>query len=600
MAKLTKADERRFHLARQGDWDQFTEYYFRLPYSGTWYTPEDREEQYSVLWHAWRSSGKPEEKLSLLVDGHKMNYSITFGDYGDDPAFLRRHGFLFLPWFRNVLDARADVDVIEGGTGTGKTGNVGVMALSLCALFPGFDWINTAPTGRQANDMLREIAKWVTGTKFEQFIVRSRSGRLYSVQQGQYIVTVDCGLGTYSTFKTVTVGKKQGNYTLGDECDGVSIDEASLLEGIGETVPRYVTRIRGTRRNGLPRRTFPKSVIRPPGIIFMTNPHLNPSFVRLKNTAQEEMIAPTSETTYHCYSPSQRENVYVTQRQRRLMESLMSKRQMARWLEGKNVTFDATGIISQSLINACYDEAMDKEVEQAAAIGCLYEEQDGMGLTGYAIPPRPGGIYAVFGDPGTSSLGDINDNNVPVVGVAETGAFPDGPLNIVAFRVFDGQGRFDTWVQQVIEWFTEYQAVGGAYDATSAQSILSEYPLKQFPTLYPLTMSGNNKAIAKTFFVLLAGKELFRWPYLDRLWHEAACYRESGPGVHKLPDDMLSALFSLCLYVRITKHALLPDELKWDEHKAKSLHDQLREQETKKVSKHSRYGRKSGRYTRRR
>ncbi|MCK5643666.1 MAG: hypothetical protein KAJ19_22895, partial [Gammaproteobacteria bacterium] len=45
---------------RTGNLDEFTQIYFRLPKSGTWYTKEDRVEQYEMLHDAWVAAGMPE------------------------------------------------------------------------------------------------------------------------------------------------------------------------------------------------------------------------------------------------------------------------------------------------------------------------------------------------------------------------------------------------------------------------------------------------------------------------------------------------------------------------------------------------------------
>ena len=46
---------------KTGDLNIFTEHFFRLPFSGTWFTTEDRVEQYDALYHIWDGLGKPDK-----------------------------------------------------------------------------------------------------------------------------------------------------------------------------------------------------------------------------------------------------------------------------------------------------------------------------------------------------------------------------------------------------------------------------------------------------------------------------------------------------------------------------------------------------------
>ena len=107
--------------ARAGDYDPFTEHFFRLPYSGTWYTPEDREEEWSVLRHIWELSERPEDELKFRAKHQELSYKVMLGQYGKEPAFLLPHGYRFLPWFRESIESKAQIVVALGGTGRRHT-----------------------------------------------------------------------------------------------------------------------------------------------------------------------------------------------------------------------------------------------------------------------------------------------------------------------------------------------------------------------------------------------------------------------------------------------------------------------------------------------
>ena len=214
---------------------------------------------------------------------------------------------------------------------------------------------------------------------------------------------------------------------------------------------------------------------------------------------------------------------------------------------------------------------------------------DRIGLVLYRLPREKGHEYIIAGDPGTQPLHSIQDNNVPAVIVLDVTGFPDNQATLVAYRIFGGAGRWETWVTQMKEWADYYQITGGAYDATSAQSILGEFPLSKYPHILSVTFAGNQKAIAKTFFQLLAGQGFFRWPFILRLWTEAKEYREVGRGVKKLPDDTLSALFAASWYMRWRYYNELPAKLQMEKTTEKRTDDI--EEMQRIINRRSRYAR---------
>ena len=51
------------NVIRTQDFDAFTERYFVLPMSGTWFTPEDREKRWKAFLKLWYDTGQPDEKI---------------------------------------------------------------------------------------------------------------------------------------------------------------------------------------------------------------------------------------------------------------------------------------------------------------------------------------------------------------------------------------------------------------------------------------------------------------------------------------------------------------------------------------------------------
>ncbi|MCP4538529.1 MAG: hypothetical protein GY832_15445 [Chloroflexi bacterium] len=133
MPELTARETEIFaQTLRTGNWDIFTEPYFQLPKSGTWYTPEDRVEQYGQLYDVWASLGKPDSQMFVEVDGTDtaIHVSWDYVYYGDEPLFLLPHGFRMLPWLREFLAPSIPLGIAITGTGTGKAQNLDAKILT--------------------------------------------------------------------------------------------------------------------------------------------------------------------------------------------------------------------------------------------------------------------------------------------------------------------------------------------------------------------------------------------------------------------------------------------------------------------------------------
>jgi len=110
----------------------------------------------------------------------------------------------------------------------------------------------------------------------------------------------------------------------------------------------------------------------------------------------------------------------------------------------------------------------------------------------------------------------------------------------------------------------KYRTVKGAYDGTGSQSALGEFsPLLDYPLVISVSLAGASvKRNCRTFFQLCSGYGLFRWPFVQRLWHEVRMYREIGRGAKSVADDTLAAFFVGCWWLRWTFWHELPDYLK--------------------------------------
>ncbi len=154
---------------------------------------------------------------------------------------------------------------------------------------------------------------------------------------------------------------------------------------------------------------------------------------------------------------------------------------------------------------------------------------------------------------------------MPTVGVFDITDFPMGPAVLVAMHILDGGGRYAPWISSIKHMMIKYRVSVAAYDATGMGRAFSEWPdMLQYP-LYPVSLGGNNKGTARTMFMLFCDKGLFAWPKIRMLWHQATLYRESGPRMHKIPDDLIAGLFGARFYLRFRFWGQLSPLFNWEE-----------------------------------
>ena len=437
------------------------------------------------------------------------------------------------------LEVEPDSNFIVDGVITHNTSTLGIYSIIQCALHPGCDILNVAPSADQAMDMLIEISKWVEHSEFAKFVTLTNNGDLYK-QKPHPTLTINV-FGIPSTFMTMTVGL-DGNFVLGKDKDAVRIDEASMINKIGDAVPKLISRIRGVRQSGIPRGVYPY-------IAFITNPHDgNYSFDRLKIKAAQLNSDPKSK--YFFARPSSRDNIYITNQQLEIQMELMDRQQRRRWLDGEDDVFATLGAIPRVLIDNCLSPYLNDLVAGLAESKSeFYEEREGMGCIHFELPADPHCEYLVVGDPGTANASSIDINNVPAIMVFDVTSFPARQANLVAMRLIDGGGKYGPWISEMTRLITKYRAIA-AFDATGMGTAFSEWhELSQLP-LFKVSLSGNNKATARTMFMLFCGKGLYAWPDIDVIWHQAHAYRESGVGVANIPDDIMACLFVATFYLR--------------------------------------------------
>lgn len=538
MPILTDQEWEIFSKARHGNWDVFTERYFRLPASGTYFTPEDRPARYEALYDIWKQVGRPEAQFDAVIDGEQTEIHVRYvlGAYEGEPVFLLPHGFRMLPWLREFLNPQTPLGIAIAGAGSGKTSGVAIFALTCCALFPGFRFLNVAPSEVQARLMLDEIEKWCSETEFSRFIVKGRGANPLWTERPYPTITIEVYDGRPSTFICQTVRNK-ADAVLGGERDFINCDEAQLLENITASIPILATRLRGTRNTG---------ELRWGMLRWIGNPGRNAELTELMDyysELQEDKQAVVIESL-----PSDA-NIYITKHQLRMQAlSLRTDRDKARWHFGQMSAVTSDSEIDESLLQNCVDEEMSKIVAEEG------EHDDTFGLVRYELERVPHHLYIVAGDTGKSNLSSLASLNVPAVGAFDMTYFPE-KAKLVAFRWESGNGSYATFIRNMQQLMRKYggPSCTGFYDAQNVQTALEDTggagSLAEYPTV-PVYFGGSVEPKRWAFAIMtqLLQDQVFQWPYIKGLWHQARVY---NPSSTKVPDDIIAMLLTFCLGLRL-------------------------------------------------
>jgi len=677
MAELSKEERELFrYVQKTGDWDAFTEHYFRLPWSGTWYTPEDHVVQYEAMYDVWRNLGEPEERFEVVIEDKPVEMRVSWDPYyGGYPMFLLPHGFRTMPWMREFLDLHITKGIAVTGTGSGKaqpldakvltpwgweymgnlstggvvvgrdgqvkrvlgvypqgvrptytvmlegcisteadeehlwqlhdhsivttadlcpdhyipvmgntpkrvisvrhtgedevqcidveddlyvtddyivthnTAGVAIRALTYCALFPGFRFLNVAPGQVQADLALGEVSKWAGNTEFRKFIVESRGANPLWKEKPYPMVSVEVVEGYPSTFICQTV-KQDATAVLGGERDWINADEAQLLQGIEEAQEIFATRLRGTRGTGVPRSTK---------LTWITNPGHNPELMSLMDQYRD-LEEKGDKGVLVLEGVDTSDNIYLTKRQKEEQRKVLNQRAKDRWHGGQMSAVLQNAEIGEDLLENCYDKRLDEWTQKHG------KYIDGWGLMEYSRPYQQGHTYVVAGDTGKSSIVSMNSQNIPCIMVFDVTQFLDDPMELAAFYWFDGQGTYDTFVKKFLNTMWKYQAAG-YYDATNVQTAFEDLDERfSYAPTTPIFFSGTSgpKRWAVAIAVQLMSERQFRWPRIKSFWHQARIFEYAS---RKKADDIIATLlvFALALRTEGTLWSRFVEVYNWDE-----------------------------------
>lgn len=526
--ELTSQETDLFLMAHKGNLAPLIEYMFDTPFSGTYFTPEDREEQYEVLYDAWVEKGRPDFELEIKIDDRINELKVIWEPYyGSYPMFLLRHGYRVLDWIKPIVSPATTRGIATTGTGSGKTSNVAVVALTYCLIYPGFGFLNGGPTQHQSEMMLNEAEKWTLNARFARFItMRKGANPLWKSDPYPTItVTSPVNPSIKSEFACQTIGDDANNI-LGTGQDWINIDETQLVRNMMAAEPKIATRMRGTRQDGR---------LRWSKITCISNPGDNIDFETFMEKYQD-LAKKHPDRIVVMENVDASENMYITKRQLREMTLGMSDADEQRWIGGSRSAIMSDATISVDHLERCRDPLLEERVNKIA------QHREDVGIMEYELPYEPGHTYIILGDVGKSRLANLSSMNIPTIMVFDITDFLERPHPLVAFAWMDGGNTYKTWTDKFRYYIMKYHAIG-YYDAGNVQSALEDVgpfrELKDVTDAIYFSGKPGTKRWALAVMQILISRGVFAWPKIKALWYQAKIYRTDSK---KIPDDIMATL----------------------------------------------------------
>lgn len=392
-----------------------------------------------------------EEEIDILLRGRSDPDIIT--DY-----FFRAEGSAqgwifdqnFDPagaWQRTVHQASQRRIIVVGGFGSGKTRGIAVSACTWAITTHDFAFLNAAPKAWQSELMYNFILQVARGTPFERLIYEHPKRPYPRIELRFYVRNIL----VVSSLEFMSVDKN-ANQILSWEGDWVNIDEAGLLDNLGETIRNLGSRLRGNI-NGRPRL----------GRMSMsTNSWDNPELWYRYD------LAVALPQDYLSITVSTRHNHNVTEQQLRDMLKDIPEDEHQRFIDG-NRPEGRGSYFSRNKVYNCESELYGKFIEdrvREGVDGFALQSIAGAGIIYFRTPPVRQHFYLLLGDPGTD---EPPNRNAPVLMVWDVTDFPKQPAILAAFWWGSGFGSITPFINRLLTFMADYDPVFTGVDSTGPQ-----------------------------------------------------------------------------------------------------------------------------------
>lgn len=355
-------------------------------------------------------------------------------------------------WQKMVHHASQKRVVVIGGFGTGKTRGVAVSALIHAVTTRDFAFLNAAPKAWQSELMYKFVISATQDTPFERLIY-SAPKRPYPAIEIRFMIGP---VMVTSTLEFMSVDKN-ATAILSWEGDWVNIDEAGLLDNLGETITNLGSRLRGSV-NDRPRLGR---------LSMISNSWDNPEL-----WYRYDLAAALPED-YLSITVSTKHNHNVTPDQLKMMLKDIPEEEHERFIHGARPE-GRGNYFARNRIYACESSDFGTQIIDGVngkiegySLGSVY----GAGVVAYTIPCQEGHSYMLLGDPGTDAA---PNRNSPVLMVWDVTDFPKQRASLAAFWWGAGHGSLTPFFSRLLRFMEIYNPLFTAVDNTGPQKNTAE------------------------------------------------------------------------------------------------------------------------------
>ena len=508
----------------------FTNYYMAKPdnpgiavYPGSF-----KHDRYMA---AWLKAGKPNEFHSESVG---VTFPVRVEKKDNLLIFREMRGALPLPWALEMFRAPQKERYIIGVQGTGKTYNIGMLAMFMCATIPNFNFYDLAPLQQHSRQMLNTTIDFLRDTLFlKKFVLWHGKNKWY--KESPFMV-IDFVNGSHAYFFNIERDAENVQSSYGD---WYHLDEGGLLYQTDETGAEVLngiyagiaTRMRASRPDGSPR------------LEWMTTTSAAYDCESLWDR-YEAGLKPNrvswSRLVLH------KDNPYLTQENlNRFQRQAALAGQEAQIMRGERPQPKGSELSEKLVLPMFVDEKL--EIARAMVAngeeGWVLDEYADNDVRLYEEPYIPGHTYMMTGDPGT---GAAPDRNAPTIMVWDVTNFPEGPAHLVAFYWGDGGGKYEPFISRFEMYAHKYHVAEAfrGYDSTAAQKAIAELSFEAggMP-VQTLGFDGQKKWFYLNALKLILGKQLLKAPSINAIRKQLTRYRIPDT---KIAQDIVSTISMGC------------------------------------------------------
>ena len=412
------------------------------------------------------------------------------------------------------------------GIAAGKTTAVTGSYMMDCISTPYFRALNTSVTAKQAELSFDMAMSWIEGNEHLEHLIADISLRPFPVIKFQ----------NFSEWEFRTAGT-DARFIRGSEYDRAGFDEAGL-DPHGAIVKVLRGRLRGVRPDGS---------IRMARLDVFTSPTDAP-WLRERFDRGWPESPEYDPRRYRSLRVATWDNTRLTEEQVDAMKAEyppeMIDVEMGGYFPDYGFSMFPSGHVRECVDPSIYDAVyMAVNPDDGKPLrGYALTEDPRHGLTHFELPPTPGAIYIVAGDPGTDGY---PKRNAPCVIVADV---TRKPYKLVYFWWGTGRGSYTPFLQAYKYAIDKYSPIFRGIDATGPQKAIDELAFENHGIVMDKLNFGTDKAGMLNSLSLDITDHNYRFPAIRGLISQLGNYVSSDD--KKIAQDIVMTIAQISYLAR--------------------------------------------------